>query len=73
MILIIYSILKDNSDLPVVFISGGTDIFMQTAHVAHHVPRALLMKRKDGLVNCKYLAEEEMSDIIRAAHCIYWM
>ena len=72
--LIIYSIIKqDNSDLLVVIISGGTNIFMQTAHVAHHVPRALLMKRKDRLVNFKYLAEEEMSDIIRAAHCIYWM
>ena len=72
--LIIYSIIKqDNSDLPVVIISGGTNIFMKTADVAHHVPRDLLMKRKDGLVNCKYLAGEEKSDIIKAARFVYWI
>ena len=29
-----------------------------------------MIKRKDELVNCKDLTDEEVSDIVIAAHCI---
>ena len=71
MMLTIYSIIRrDNPDLSVVIDSEDTAVYVQAAYVAHHVPGDLLIKRKDGLVNCKGLADEEMSDIIIAAHCI---
>ena len=71
MMLTIYSIIRqDNPDLPIVIDSEDTDVYVQAAYVAHHVPGDLLIKRKDGLLNCKDLADEEISDIVIAAHCI---
>ena len=71
MMLTIYSIIRqDNPDLPVIIDSGDTDVYVQAAYVAHHVSGDLLIKRKGGLVNCKDLADKEMSNIMIAAHCI---
>ena len=43
---------------------------MQAAYVAHQVPGVLLIKRKDGPVNCMDLVGKSISDVIIAAHCI---
>ena len=74
MMLTIYSIyMRDSPNLPVVIDIEDTDVYLQAAYVSKHVPGNLLIKRKYGLVNCKNMVDEEMSDIIIAAHCINWM
>ena len=71
MMLTICTIIKrDSPNLPVVIDSDDTDVYVQAAYVSKHVPGNLLIKIKNGLVNCKDMVGEEMSDIIIAAHCI---
>ena len=71
MMLTIYSIYwRDGPNLPVVIDIEDTDVYLQAAYVSKHVPGNLLIEIKHWLVNCKNMVDEEMSDIIIAAHCI---
>ena len=61
--LTMHSIIKrDNPEVPVIIENGDTN-------AAYLIPGDFLIKRKEGLVNCKDLADKKMSCIIIAAHC----
>ena len=54
----------------VVLDSEDTDVYVQTAFVAHQLRGDLLIKCKHALINCRAMLSEEVADIIIPLHVI---
>jgi len=71
MLLSVYARLRTNNVTGAVVIdSEDTDVYVQAAYVSHQLHGDLLIKRKDGLVNCHAMLSEDVANIIIPLHVI---
>ena len=60
----------ENFTETVVIDSRDTDVYVQAAYVSHQICGDLLMKRKDGLVNCHAMLSDDVARVIIPLHVI---
>jgi response regulator RpfG family c-di-GMP phosphodiesterase len=71
MLLSLYARLRaENFTDTVVIDSGDTDVYVQAAYVSHQIRGDLLMKRKDGSVNCHAMLSDDVARVIIPLHVI---
>ena len=70
MILSAYAKLRESYNGTVIIDSEDTDVYVQTAYVAHNLPGDLLIKNKNTLLNCTDLVSSNIANVLIPFHVI---
>ena len=65
----IYAIIREtDTHLDIAMDTADTDAYVQSAYASHKLPGNLYIKQRDGYINCRDLVEDDISEVIIAAH-----